>query len=75
MPRSHQAANARAVARAGAARVIAEARLTPDALVGLVYELLNDAGRRAALAAAAQRLMPHDAADRIARALLELVAR
>jgi UDP-N-acetylglucosamine:LPS N-acetylglucosamine transferase len=75
MPRSHQAANARAVARAGAARVIAEARLTPDALIGLVYELLNDAGRRAALAAAAQRLMPRDAADRIARALLELVAR
>ena len=72
MPRSHQAANARAAAQAGAARVVAEARLAPDVLVGVVRELLDDAGQRARLAAAAQRLLPRDAADRVARTLLEL---
>jgi UDP-N-acetylglucosamine--N-acetylmuramyl-(pentapeptide) pyrophosphoryl-undecaprenol N-acetylglucosamine transferase len=75
MPRSHQAANARAAARAGAARVVSEASLTPDTLAATVRQLLADPAGRQALAAAAQRLLPHDAADRLASTLIELARR
>ncbi|HLH24018.1 MAG TPA: undecaprenyldiphospho-muramoylpentapeptide beta-N-acetylglucosaminyltransferase [Chloroflexota bacterium] len=75
MPDSHQAANARAAARAGAARVVAQADLTPERLVALAGALLADAPARAALAAAARRLFPIDAADRLAALLVEMAAR
>lgn len=75
MPDSHQAANARAAARAGAARVVAQAALTPERLVEVTRSLLEDAAARAALAAAARRLFPADAADRLATLLLAMVAR
>ena len=75
MPHSHQLANARAAAQAGAARVVAEDRLTPDRLVAVVEGLLADAAAREALAAAARRLFPPDAADRLARLLQELISR
>jgi UDP-N-acetylglucosamine--N-acetylmuramyl-(pentapeptide) pyrophosphoryl-undecaprenol N-acetylglucosamine transferase len=74
MPQSHQLANARAAVKAGAARMAAEAELTPPRLVGLVRELLSDATARQALTAAARRLMPADAADRLARRLRALAA-
>jgi UDP-N-acetylglucosamine--N-acetylmuramyl-(pentapeptide) pyrophosphoryl-undecaprenol N-acetylglucosamine transferase len=70
MPRSHQAANARAAAAVGAARVVAEERLTPDSLASLVRQLLADEAERASLAAAAGRLLPRDAAERVASLLL-----
>lgn len=66
MPASHQLANARAAVRAGAARVVDEAALTPDALASLVRELLADAPARARLGAAARQLLPPDAAARLA---------
>ncbi|HLI28728.1 MAG TPA: glycosyltransferase [Chloroflexota bacterium] len=72
LPGSHQLANARAVARAGAARVVDQAALTPERLTGLVRELLDDAPGRAALGAAARRLLPADAAERLAADLLQL---
>ncbi len=72
MPGSHQEANARAAARAGAARVVPEAALTPAALVALVRDLLGDPAQRATLAAAARRLFPPDAAARLADDLCEL---
>ncbi|HZR97964.1 MAG TPA: glycosyltransferase [Chloroflexota bacterium] len=75
MPDSHQAANARAAARAGAARVVAQADLTPERLVALTHALLADAAARAALAAAARQLFPPDAADRLAGVLLALARR
>jgi UDP-N-acetylglucosamine--N-acetylmuramyl-(pentapeptide) pyrophosphoryl-undecaprenol N-acetylglucosamine transferase len=74
MPDSHQAANARAAARVGAARVVAQAALTPERLVALTRFLIADASARAALAEAAGRLFPPDAADRLA-ALLHQMAR
>lgn len=72
MPGSHQLANAHAVARAGAARVVDQAALTPERLAGLVRELLDDAPARGALGAAARRLLPADAAERLADDLLQL---
>ena len=72
MPDSHQAANARAAARAGAARVVAQGDLTPDGLVALTRSLLADAAGRAALTAAARRLFPRDAAERLAGMLAVL---
>ncbi len=74
MPRSHQLANARVAAQAGAARVVAEEALTPERLVGLVDALLADMAARAALVAAARRLLPADAADRLASRLQELIS-
>jgi UDP-N-acetylglucosamine--N-acetylmuramyl-(pentapeptide) pyrophosphoryl-undecaprenol N-acetylglucosamine transferase len=75
MPDSHQTANAAAAARAGAARVVAQADLTPARLVELTRALLADAEERAALAAAARRLLPADAAERIAGLLAEMLRR
>ncbi|HZU06851.1 MAG TPA: undecaprenyldiphospho-muramoylpentapeptide beta-N-acetylglucosaminyltransferase [Chloroflexota bacterium] len=72
LPGSHQLANARVVATAGAAHVVQQQTLTPERLVALVRDLLADAPARAALAAAARRLLPADAADRIAAQLLAL---
>ncbi|MBX5491809.1 MAG: undecaprenyldiphospho-muramoylpentapeptide beta-N-acetylglucosaminyltransferase [Chloroflexi bacterium] len=74
MPGSHQLANARVVAQAGAARVIDQASLTPERLADLVRGLLADAPGRAALGAAARRLLPADAADRIATDLQALAS-
>jgi UDP-N-acetylglucosamine--N-acetylmuramyl-(pentapeptide) pyrophosphoryl-undecaprenol N-acetylglucosamine transferase len=75
MPDSHQAANARAAARAGAARVVAQADLTPERLVTLTRELLDDAPARAVLAAAGRRLFPADAGARLATVLLGMGGR
>jgi UDP-N-acetylglucosamine--N-acetylmuramyl-(pentapeptide) pyrophosphoryl-undecaprenol N-acetylglucosamine transferase len=74
MPHSHQLANARAAAQAGAARIAAEESLTPERLAMLVDGLLADAPARAALVAAARRLLPADAADRLASLLREAAA-
>jgi UDP-N-acetylglucosamine:LPS N-acetylglucosamine transferase len=55
--------------------VVPEASLTPDALAAIVRQLLADPSQRQALAAAAQRLLPRDAADRLAVSLLDLAGR
>jgi UDP-N-acetylglucosamine--N-acetylmuramyl-(pentapeptide) pyrophosphoryl-undecaprenol N-acetylglucosamine transferase len=72
MPRSHQEANAAALARHGAAQVIPETELTPERLAASVRALLDDAERRQAQGDAAARLLPPDAADTIARRLIAL---
>lgn len=74
MPASHQLANARAAERAGAARVVAESALEPEYFGRLVCDLLADEPARQALGASARRLLPPDAAERLA-ADLEQFAR
>ncbi|HVE47061.1 MAG TPA: undecaprenyldiphospho-muramoylpentapeptide beta-N-acetylglucosaminyltransferase [Acidimicrobiales bacterium] len=73
-PHDHQTANASALVAAGAAVIVPDAELTPERLVAEVGPLLDDAGRREAMGAAARGLARPDAADQVA-ALLEHHAR
>jgi UDP-N-acetylglucosamine--N-acetylmuramyl-(pentapeptide) pyrophosphoryl-undecaprenol N-acetylglucosamine transferase len=66
----HQSANARWLADAGAAVVIADAELTAPRLGSEVAELLADRRRLAAMSAAARALARPDAAQEVARELL-----
>ncbi|MBD3349263.1 MAG: undecaprenyldiphospho-muramoylpentapeptide beta-N-acetylglucosaminyltransferase [Candidatus Eisenbacteria bacterium] len=68
----HQTKNAEAMERAGASVVVFDSELTADVLVSLVRELTGDRGRLSAMADAARKLARPDAADRVARAVLEL---
>ncbi|SEA43899.1 UDP-N-acetylglucosamine--N-acetylmuramyl-(pentapeptide) pyrophosphoryl-undecaprenol N-acetylglucosamine transferase [Rubrimonas cliftonensis] len=70
----HQTANARALAEAGGAVVIAEDALTPEALAGRLAQLLADDAELAAMAATAARLARPDAADRLAELVERLAA-
>jgi UDP-N-acetylglucosamine--N-acetylmuramyl-(pentapeptide) pyrophosphoryl-undecaprenol N-acetylglucosamine transferase len=72
MPGSHQEANGAAFGRAGAALVLAEAALTAEGLCDAVLLLLEDRSARDRLGAAAARVLPFDAAGRIADSLLRL---
>ena len=66
----HQSSNARWMADAGAARVIADGELTAERLGREVGELLSNRSRLSAMAAASRRLArPHAARD-VARELL-----
>jgi len=69
----HQRANARWLAEAGAAVVLEEREL--GRLVPTVLELLGDEERRRAMASAAARLARPDAAEAIARLVLEVARR
>lgn len=69
----HQTANARALADAGAATVIAEAALTPAVLAAAVATVLDDPARAQAMAEAALAQGIPDAAERLA-GLIEDVA-
>jgi UDP-N-acetylglucosamine--N-acetylmuramyl-(pentapeptide) pyrophosphoryl-undecaprenol N-acetylglucosamine transferase len=62
----HQTANAEWMVEGGAAVVIADAALEPQALRALAAELLADDDRLAAMAAASARLARPDAAGRVA---------
>ena len=66
----HQAANARFMARAGAATVIADRELTPQRLRAEVDALLADRERLEAMGRASAALARPDAAQRIAAELL-----
>ncbi len=68
----HQLANARALERAGAARVIAQPQLTPEWLVAEMLDLLGRAERLVEMEQAARRLARPDAAQRIADLVEEL---
>jgi UDP-N-acetylglucosamine--N-acetylmuramyl-(pentapeptide) pyrophosphoryl-undecaprenol N-acetylglucosamine transferase len=72
LPDSHQGANARAFARAGAAETVDQASLSPERLASLVRDLLDDEPRRRALSEAIARYLPSDAASRIAEDVLAL---
>lgn len=73
-PRDHQSANAAALAREGAAVVLADEDCTPAKLSRLVKELLADPVRLEKMAAAAASLGRPDAAGNVA-ALADLHAR
>ena len=71
----HQESNAAWMAGAGAAIVIGDAGLDPDALAAEVGGLLGDGTRLAAMAAASAALAKPDAARRIADEVLAAVRR
>jgi UDP-N-acetylglucosamine--N-acetylmuramyl-(pentapeptide) pyrophosphoryl-undecaprenol N-acetylglucosamine transferase len=68
----HQSANARWMADAGAAVVIADGELTSATLARAVAELLADRTTLAAMAAASRRLARPEAAGEVAQELLEV---
>ena len=70
-PRDHQTANAAALVRAGAARLIPDADLTGDRLLAEIEPLLDDPERLVRMGVAARTLAQPDAADAVA----ELVER
>jgi UDP-N-acetylglucosamine--N-acetylmuramyl-(pentapeptide) pyrophosphoryl-undecaprenol N-acetylglucosamine transferase len=75
MPDSHQGANAAEVARLDAALVVEQDALDPAHLAAIIHGLLADPHRLAALSAGMARVMPNDAAERLARRLLALAGR
>ena len=71
----HQTTNARWMAEGGAAVVIPDAELSANRLSGAIAELLDDEDRLREMGIAARRLAKPDAAERIAREVLEVAAR
>jgi UDP-N-acetylglucosamine--N-acetylmuramyl-(pentapeptide) pyrophosphoryl-undecaprenol N-acetylglucosamine transferase len=71
----HQLANARALERAGAARVILQAELTPERLIREIQDLVSEPGRLIGMERAARSLARPEAAADIADLVEELVAR
>jgi UDP-N-acetylglucosamine--N-acetylmuramyl-(pentapeptide) pyrophosphoryl-undecaprenol N-acetylglucosamine transferase len=70
----HQTANARSVSAAGGAVVVADADLDGARLVAEAQPLLLDEQRHAAMAAAARSVGRPDAAQRVARLVLDQIA-
>ncbi len=70
----HQRANARWMADAGAAVVVDDMQLTPERIAELTTELLGDRDRLAAMSAASRSLARPDAADQIAKEVLDAAA-
>jgi UDP-N-acetylglucosamine--N-acetylmuramyl-(pentapeptide) pyrophosphoryl-undecaprenol N-acetylglucosamine transferase len=68
---NHQDANARELARIGAAMVVPDAELTPSVFVRSVVELMDDPGRLASMGARARGWAKPDAADRFASLVVE----
>ena len=71
----HQRTNARWMAEGGAAVVIPDRELTPERLTGEIARLLADEDRLRDMSIAARRLAKPDAAERIAREVLQAVDR
>jgi UDP-N-acetylglucosamine--N-acetylmuramyl-(pentapeptide) pyrophosphoryl-undecaprenol N-acetylglucosamine transferase len=71
----HQLANARALERAGAARVILQAELTPERLRGEIHELLAEPLRLSQMEQAAKSLARPDAAAHIADLVEEMASK
>lgn len=69
-----QAANARLMAEAGAARVLAEEALTPETLLEEIRSLLRDPAQLKLMAERARSMAIPDAQERIANLLLDVVA-
>lgn len=65
-----QARNAEVLLAGDAARLVPNAELTPDRLLAEVLPLLRDPGRLRAMSRACQGLVPADAAETLARAVL-----
>lgn len=62
----HQYYNARIFEKAGAARIMAEAKATPETIHATLTELLTDTAQRQAMAGAARQLAGENAARRVA---------
>lgn len=71
----HQTANAKALAKSGAALLRPESALTPETLVQDVLALRRDVSARMELAKAARQLSYPDAADAVADEIFELARR
>ncbi len=71
----HQEANARELERAGAAEVYLDRELTPEGLAGRIVSLLADEDRRASMGERAAGWAKPDAAERVARLVLEVARR
>ena len=69
----HQRANARALARAGAARVLEPATLSGTQLAGVLRELFAAPGELASMSVAAGKRAQPDAAERIVEECAEIV--
>jgi UDP-N-acetylglucosamine--N-acetylmuramyl-(pentapeptide) pyrophosphoryl-undecaprenol N-acetylglucosamine transferase len=69
-----QQLNARPVVEAGGALLVADADFTTDWVLATVPALIADAGRLAAMSAAASGLIPRDADEKLARIILECAA-
>jgi len=67
-----QVRNAQPLVRAGAAEVIMDADLTPEALLEAVTRLLGDSGHLAEMSAAAQSVMQPGAAQVVAKIVMSL---
>ena len=72
---NHQEYNARALERAGAARVILDRDLTDKTLSALLGELLSESGKLQRMAEASRALGRPEAADEIADLVLEIARR
>jgi UDP-N-acetylglucosamine--N-acetylmuramyl-(pentapeptide) pyrophosphoryl-undecaprenol N-acetylglucosamine transferase len=69
----HQSANARALERAGAAEIVADADLRPDDLAARIARLVDDVPRRTSMAARAAAWGSPDAAAELAAVVREAV--
>lgn len=70
----HQEKNAEMMARAGAARFLRESELTPERLARELHTLLDAPEERERMAASARALARPDAAENVARRLVELAS-
>jgi UDP-N-acetylglucosamine--N-acetylmuramyl-(pentapeptide) pyrophosphoryl-undecaprenol N-acetylglucosamine transferase len=70
----HQTANGRVLVKAGAARMIQQRDMTPDALAGLLAGLLGDRTILHAMANRAHAIAQRDAARRVADVCTEVIA-
>lgn len=73
MPQSHQSANARAFADAGAGTLLDERTATPESFSGTVLGLLGDRARRDAMSAAMRGMNRPGAAAKVADLVLAAV--
>jgi UDP-N-acetylglucosamine--N-acetylmuramyl-(pentapeptide) pyrophosphoryl-undecaprenol N-acetylglucosamine transferase len=70
----HQTTNARWMSEGGGAVVIPDERLTPEDLAATITPLLADGRRLEEMSAASRRLAKPDAAEQVAREILDAVA-
>ena len=70
----HQTANAAAMVAAGAARMLAQADLTPEKLAGAISELWHDREALQQMAVAARSLGRKDAAERVVAVCLQVLS-
>ncbi|MBL8030004.1 MAG: UDP-N-acetylglucosamine--N-acetylmuramyl-(pentapeptide) pyrophosphoryl-undecaprenol N-acetylglucosamine transferase [Candidatus Doudnabacteria bacterium] len=73
MPKSHQEINALLMAEMDAAVVVPESKLIPEFLVRLVRKVLFDYEVQKKLSLNMEKVMPRDAAEKIAKIILELL--